>query len=39
VQKALSRHLDWGKLTVVKAGDFASARKKEQATVPAQPAP
>jgi zinc protease len=39
VQKALSRHLDWAKLTVVKAGDFAGAQKKAQAPVPAQPAP
>ncbi|HEY4221541.1 MAG TPA: insulinase family protein, partial [Myxococcota bacterium] len=27
IQKALARHLDWKKLTVVKAGDFASANK------------
>jgi zinc protease len=38
VQKALARHLDGAKLTVVKAGDFAGAQKG-QAPVPAQPAP
>ncbi|XXF78146.1 pitrilysin family protein [Myxococcaceae bacterium GXIMD 01537] len=39
VKKALSRHLDWGKLAVVKAGDFAGAQRKETAPVPAPAAP
>ncbi len=39
VQQALARHLDWTKLTVVKAGDFAGAEKKAKAPVPAQAAP
>jgi zinc protease len=39
VRSALSRHLDWKKVTVVKAGDFAGAEKKAKAPVPTPPAP
>jgi zinc protease len=39
VRQALGRHLDAKKLTVVKAGDFAGALKKEKAPVPAPTAP
>jgi zinc protease len=39
VRTALSQHLDWKKVTVVKAGDFAGAEKKAKAPVPAPPAP
>lgn len=39
VKKALGRFVDWTKLTVVKAGDFAGAEKKAKAPVPAQAAP
>ncbi len=39
VRKALARHVDAKKLTVVKAGDFAGAKKKEKAPIPANPAP
>jgi zinc protease len=36
VRAALARHLDWTKLTLVKAGDFAAAAKKAGAAGPAQ---
>jgi zinc protease len=39
VRQALSRHVDAKKLSVVKAGDFAGAKKKEQASVPAAASP
>ncbi len=39
VRQALARHVDVRKLTVVKAGDFAGAKNKEKAPVPAAPAP
>ncbi|HEX8441051.1 pitrilysin family protein [Archangium sp.] len=39
VRAALARHLDWKKVTVVKAGDFAGAQKKAQAPVSTPPAP
>jgi len=39
VRKALTRHVDANKLTVVKAGDFAGAKKKEKAPIPANAAP
>jgi zinc protease len=39
VRAALSRHLDWSKVTVVKAGDFTGAAKKSQAPVKAPAAP
>ncbi|MBN1206498.1 MAG: insulinase family protein [Myxococcaceae bacterium] len=39
VRQALARHVDAKKLTVVKAGDFTGAKKKEKAPVPAAPAP
>ena len=39
VRQAMARHVDLKKLTVVKAGDFAGAKKKEQAPVPAKAAP
>ncbi|HEX8822864.1 MAG TPA: pitrilysin family protein [Archangium sp.] len=39
VRAALARHLDWKKVTVVKAGDFAGAEKKAKAPVPTPPAP
>jgi zinc protease len=39
VRQALMRHVDARKLTVVKAGDFAGAKKKDQAPVPAAPSP
>ncbi|HVG63196.1 MAG TPA: pitrilysin family protein [Hyalangium sp.] len=39
VRKALARHVDAKKLTVVKAGDFAGAQKKEKAPIPANAAP
>ncbi len=35
VRQAFARHVDAGKLTVVKAGDFAGAKQKAQAPVPA----
>ncbi|MBN8230177.1 insulinase family protein [Corallococcus macrosporus] len=35
VRKALSKHLDFSKATVVRAGDFAGASKQQQAPVPA----
>ncbi|WP_373691682.1 M16 family metallopeptidase [Hyalangium versicolor] len=39
VRQALARYVDAKKLTVVKAGDFAGAAKKEKAPVPANPSP
>ncbi len=39
VRQALARHVDVNKLTVVKAGDFAGAAKKEKPSVPANAAP
>jgi zinc protease len=39
VRQALARHVDVKKLTVVKAGDFEGAKKKEKAPVAAPPAP
>jgi zinc protease len=39
VRAALAKHLDWKKVTVVKAGDFAGAEKKAKAPVPTPPAP
>jgi zinc protease len=39
VRAALARHVDWKKLTVVKAGDFAGAEKKANAPVQAPAAP
>jgi zinc protease len=39
VRTALARHLDWKKVTVVKAGDFAGAEKKAKAPVVTPPAP
>ncbi|WP_420806708.1 M16 family metallopeptidase [Hyalangium minutum] len=39
VRQALARHVDAKKLTVVKAGDFEGAKKKEKAPVPANAAP
>jgi zinc protease len=39
VRTALSKYLDWKKVTVVKAGDFAGAEKKAKAPVPTPPAP
>jgi zinc protease len=39
VRAALGRHLDWKKVTVVKAGDFAGAEKKARAPVSTPPAP
>jgi zinc protease len=39
VRAALSRHVDWTKVTVVKAGDFAGAEKKAKAPVQAPAAP
>jgi len=39
VRQALGRHVDAKKLTVVKAGDFAGAKKKEKAPIPAHAAP
>ncbi|WP_309887922.1 pitrilysin family protein [Archangium sp.] len=39
VRAALAKHLDWKKVTVVKAGDFAGAEKKAKAPVPSPPAP
>jgi zinc protease len=39
VRQALLRNVDAKKLTVVKAGDFAGALKKEKASVPAHAAP
>ena len=39
VRQAMARHVDGKKLTVVKAGDFAGAKKKEKAPVPANAAP
>ncbi|MFE8603932.1 M16 family metallopeptidase [Archangium violaceum] len=38
VRTALSRYLDWKKVTVVKAGDFAGAEKKAKAPVATPPA-
>ncbi|WP_199728763.1 pitrilysin family protein [Corallococcus sp. CA053C] len=39
VRKALANHVDWGKATVVRAGDFAGAAKQAQTPigVPASP--
>jgi zinc protease len=39
VRAALSRHVDWKKVTVVKAGDFAGTEKKAKAPVQAPAAP
>jgi zinc protease len=39
VRQALGRHVSADKLTVVKAGDFAGALKKQKAPVPATAAP
>jgi zinc protease len=39
VRTALGKYLDWKKVTVVKAGDFAGAEKKAKAPVPTPPAP
>jgi zinc protease len=39
VRGALSKYLDWKKVTVVKAGDFAGAEKKAKAPVNAPAAP
>jgi zinc protease len=39
VRQALARHVDAKKLTVVKAGDFTGAKKKEKAPIPANAAP
>ncbi|MFY2560338.1 M16 family metallopeptidase [Corallococcus terminator] len=39
VRQAMSRHLDWTKVTQVKAGDFATAEKKAKAPVQAPAAP
>ncbi|HLM47773.1 MAG TPA: pitrilysin family protein [Myxococcaceae bacterium] len=39
VRAALAKHLDWKKVTVVKAGDFAGAEKKAKAPVTTPPAP
>ncbi|MGZ3456997.1 MAG: M16 family metallopeptidase, partial [Archangium sp.] len=39
VRTALSKYLDWKKVTVVKAGDFAAAEKKAKAPVKAPAAP
>jgi zinc protease len=39
VRKAMERHLDWAKVTQVKAGDFANAEKKAKAPVQAPAAP
>ena len=38
VRAALVRHVDWSKMTVVKAGDFAGAAKKAPAAAPPGPA-
>ncbi len=39
VRKAMERHVDWAKVTQVKAGDFANAEKKAKAPVQAPAAP
>ena len=39
VRAALSRHLDWTKVTVVRAGDFTGAEQKSQAPVKAPASP
>ncbi|WP_257457768.1 M16 family metallopeptidase [Archangium lipolyticum] len=39
VRAAMARHLDWKKVLVVKAGDFAGAEKKAKAPVANPPAP
>ena len=38
VRQALGRHVDWSRVTVVRAGDFAGAEKKAKASAPV-PAP
>jgi zinc protease len=39
VRQAMARHVDAKKLTVVKAGDFEGAKKKQKAPIPASAAP
>jgi len=39
VRKAMARHLDWAKVTQVKAGDFVNVEKKAKAPVQAPAAP
>lgn len=39
VRQAMSRHVDWAKVTQVKAGDFAGAEKKAKAPMKAPAAP